>query len=75
MVDGAQANVNVRSVKAVTTHSLRWDLTHIAHEIKAGKRAVVTFRGRPVFGLVPLKDLEELEGKPVEARPAKRRPK
>jgi prevent-host-death family protein len=62
-------------VKAVTTHELRWELTQIAQDVVAGKRVVVTFRGKPKFALVPLADLEQLEGKPVAPKPTKRKPK
>jgi prevent-host-death family protein len=62
-------------VKTTTTETLRWELTRVAQIVVAGKRVVVTHRGRPSFALVPLADLEQLEAKPVAIKPTKRRTK
>lgn len=62
-------------MKFVTYEELRWELTRIAQDVVAGKRVVATFHGKPKFALVPLADLETLEGKPVAPKPTKRKPK
>jgi len=62
-------------VKTITSEALRWNLTRVARDAIAGTRVLVTFRGRPRFAIVPLTDLERIEGKPAAARPAKRRAK
>ncbi len=62
-------------MKFVTYEELRWELTRVAQDVVAGKRVVATFRGVPKFALVPLADLEQLEGKPVAPKPTKRKPK
>lgn len=62
-------------VKTVNMEALRWELTQVARDVVAGSRVVATYRGRPKFALVPLADLERLEGKPVAAPPKRRKPK
>lgn len=61
-------------MKHVTSEQLRWELKRVAADVIAGKRLVVTFRGKPRFALVPLADLELLEGKPVVVKATKRKP-
>jgi prevent-host-death family protein len=61
-------------VKHVTSEDLRWELTRVAAEVVAGRRVIVTHRGKPHFALVPLADLEQLEGKPVVVKATKRKP-
>ncbi len=62
-------------MKFATYEELRWHLTRVAQVVVDGKRVVVTFHGKPKFALVPLADLELLEGKPVAPKPTKRKPK
>ena len=62
-------------VKTITSEALRWNLTRVARDAIAGKRVLVTFRGRPRFAIVPLADFERIEGKPLTAKSTKRRPK
>lgn len=60
-------------MKTVSSEDLRWELTRIAQQVAGGTRMVVTYHRKPSFALVPLADLEKLEGKPVVKAPAKRR--
>jgi prevent-host-death family protein len=73
-VDGGRSHFKFERVKHVTSEDLRWEQTRVAAEVVAGRRLIVTFRGKPHFALVPLADLEQLEGKPVVVKATKRKP-
>lgn len=64
-----------RAVKTITSEALRWNLTRVAKDATNGNRVLVTFRGKPRFAIVPLADLERIEGKPATAKTTKRRAK
>lgn len=70
-----RGSFQVRALKTVNMEALRWELTQVAKHVVAGGRVVATYRGRPKFALVPLADLERLEGKPASAKPKKRSPR
>jgi hypothetical protein len=71
----ADETLKIPDVKTVTYEDLRWQMTRIAGEVISGKRYVATFHGKPKFALVPVADLEQIEGKPLAVKPTKRRPK